>query len=148
MNASGEELDNQQAAPNAETHVFAPERESSQNIAEHMVASNPVASREPVVERITDKGKEKVDEKAKEPVFIGVVELVDLDDCDVTNRKLQCDSIDSDDDEGPNAGGIGVHDGPGSCSQTMEANIELASMSVVPEIGEHSEPHTTAIVVV
>jgi hypothetical protein len=83
------------------------------------------------------------EEKKKEPVFIGGVELVDLDDCDVPYRKLQCDSTDSDDDEDPNVDGIGICDGPGSCSQIMEANDESASRLVAPEVGEHSKPHTT-----
>jgi hypothetical protein len=104
---------------------------------------NPVASREPIGERITDKGKEKVDEKMKELVFIRGVELVDLDDCDVTDRKLQYNSTNSDDDESSNADGVGVHDGPRSCSQTMDSNDEPTSKSVAPEVGEHSEPHTT-----
>jgi hypothetical protein len=144
-----EELGNQQATLNVEAHVFMPKRESSHVTVERAVAaSNPVADKEHVAERVMDKGKEKVDEKTKEPVFIGGVELVDLDDCDVPDRKLQCDSIDSDDDEGPNAGGIGVHDGPGSCSQTMEANVKSASMLVAPEVGEHFEPHTTTTAVV
>jgi hypothetical protein len=43
---------------------------------------------EPAGEHVTDKGKEKVDEKMKEPVFIGGVELIDLNDCDVTDRRL------------------------------------------------------------
>jgi hypothetical protein len=149
MHTTGEELDNQQAAPNAKGHVLALERESSQVIAERAVAaSNPDADSEAVPERVTDKGKQKVEEKTKEPVFIEGVELADLDDCDVPDRKLQCDNTNSDDDEGPNAGGIGVHDGPGSCLQTMEANDESASMLVAPEVGEHSEPLTTAIAVV
>jgi hypothetical protein len=84
-------------------------------------------------------------EKKNEPMFIGGVELVDIDDCDVPDRKLQCDSTDSDDDEGPNTDSIGVRDGPGSCSQTMDANDESTSTSVAPEIGEHSEPHTMPI---
>jgi hypothetical protein len=89
MEVAGEELDNQQAARNAEAHVLAPERESSHDLAERAVAaSNLVPSREPAAERITDKGKEKVDEKMKEPMFIGGVELVFLDDCDVPDRKL------------------------------------------------------------
>jgi hypothetical protein len=84
MEVAGEELDNQQAARNVEAHVLAPERESSHDSVERVVAaSNPVASREPAGERVTGKGKEKVDEKMKELVFIGGVELVDLDDCDV-----------------------------------------------------------------
>jgi hypothetical protein len=94
-------------------------------------------------EHVTDKGKEKVDEKMKELVFIGGVELVDLDDCDVTERKVQCDSTNSDDDESPNADGVGVRDGLGSCSQTMDSNDESTSRSVALEVGEHSGPHTT-----
>jgi hypothetical protein len=78
-----------------------------------------------------------LEEKKQEAVFIGVVELVDLDDCDVLDRKLQCDNTDLDDDKGPNAGGIGVLDGPGSCSQAMETNDESASMLVLPEVGVH-----------
>jgi hypothetical protein len=144
MEEAGEELDNQQAVRNAEAHVLAPERESSHDSAERGVAaSNPIASMEPAAERITDKGKEKVDEKMKEPVFIGGVELVDLDNCDVTDRKLYCDSSDSDDDESPNADGVGVHDGPRSCSKTMDSIDEPAARTVAPEVGEHSEPHTT-----
>jgi hypothetical protein len=49
-----------------------------------------------------------------------------------------------DDDESPNADGVAVHDGPGSCSQTMDSNDESASRSVAPEAGEHSKPHTTS----
>jgi hypothetical protein len=144
MEVAREELDNRQAARNAEAYILAPERESSHDSAERAVAaSNPVASREPTGKRVMDKEKEKVDEKMKEPVFIGGVELVDLDDCDVTDRKLQCDSTNSDDDESPNADGVGVRDGLGSCSQTMDSNDEPASRSVAPEVGEHSEPHTT-----
>jgi hypothetical protein len=143
MEVAREELDNQQAVRNAEAHVLAPERESSHDSAERGVAAwNPITSTEPVVERVTDKGKEKVNEKMKELVFIGGVELVDLDDCDVTVKKLQCDSIDSDDDKSPNADGVGISDGLGSCSKTMDSSDELAARSVALEVGEHSEPHT------
>jgi hypothetical protein len=129
---------------NAEAHVFVHERESSHDSVERGVGtSNPIASMEPTAERVTDKGTEKVDEKMKEPVFIGGVELVDLDDCDVTDRKLQCDSTDSNDDESPNADGVGVRDGPGLCSKTMDSSDEPAARLVAPEVGEHSEPHTT-----
>jgi hypothetical protein len=82
MEVAGKELDVQQAVRNAEAHVLAHERESSYDSAERGVAaSNPIASTEPTAEHVTDKGKEKVDEKMKEPVFIGGVELVDLDNC-------------------------------------------------------------------
>jgi hypothetical protein len=97
---------------------------------------------EPAAECVTDKGKEKVDEKMKELVFIGGVELVNLDDCDVTDRKLQCDSSDSDDDESPNADSVGIRAGLGSCSKTMDSSDEPTAKSVAPEVREHSEPHT------
>jgi hypothetical protein len=119
MEVAGVELDNQQAARSAEAHVLAPERESSRDSAEGAVAaSNPVVGREPVGKRVADKGKEKVD------------------------RKLQCNNTDSNDEDSPNADDVGVRDGPGSCSQTMDSNDELASRSVALEVGEHSEPHT------
>ena len=149
MHATGEQLDNQQASPNVEAHVLVPERESSQVTAERAVAtSNLDADSEAILKCITDKWKQKVEEKTKEPVFIRSVELADLDDCNVPDRNLQCDNTDSDDDEGPNAGGIGIHDGSGSCSQTMEAYDKSAFMSVAQEIGEHSKPLTTTTVVV
>jgi hypothetical protein len=37
---------------------------------------------------IDGKGKEKVEEKKKEPIFFMDVELVDLDDYNVPNKKL------------------------------------------------------------
>lgn len=73
----------------AEAHVFVPEKESSHDLVERAVAaSNPIVSREHAGKRITDKRKEKVDEKMKEPMFIRGVELIDLNNCDVTDRKL------------------------------------------------------------
>jgi hypothetical protein len=84
MEVNREELDDQQAAPNGEAHVLALERESSQGTAERAVAaSNPTADSGAVAERVTDKGKEKMEEKKKEPVFIGGIELVDLENCKV-----------------------------------------------------------------
>ena len=114
-----------------EAHVLVPERESSHDLVEcAVVALNPIASREHAGECIIDIGKEKIDEKMKELVFIGGVELVDLDDCDVTEKKLQYDNTDSNDDDSPNADDIGVRDGPGLCSQTMDLNDESASKSL------------------
>jgi hypothetical protein len=53
-----------------------------------------------VDEKVKEKMEEKkMEEKKKEPVFFMGVELVDLDDCDVPNRKLQCDSDDMDNDD-------------------------------------------------
>ena len=79
----------------------------------------------------------------KELVFIGGVELVDLDDCDVTDKKLQYDNTNSDDNNSPNMDDVGVRDGLGSCLQTMDSNDEFASRSVALEVGEHSKPHIT-----
>ena len=73
----------------AEAHVLTSKTESSHDSAECAVAaSNPITNREHVGERITDKGKEKVNEKMKELVFIGGIELVDLDECNVNDRKV------------------------------------------------------------
>ena len=74
---------------------------------------------------------------------IGGVSLVNLDDCDVIDNKLLCNSSDLDNDVSPNVNGVGVHDGPGSCLQTMDANVESTSRLVSLEVGEHSEPHIT-----
>jgi hypothetical protein len=66
--------------------------------------------------------KEKVEEKNKEPVFFMAVELVDLDDCDVPDMKLQCNSDDMDVDDAPNPEGMDVSDGGASSSQCLEPN--------------------------
>ena len=106
----------------AEVHVLAPEIDDSTQHAAHdsaeraRVVSNPIASREPAGERISNKRKEKVDEKMKEPMYIESVPLVNLDDCDVTVNKLLCDSSDSDGDISSNVGDIGIRDGRGLCS--------------------------------
>jgi hypothetical protein len=49
--------------------------------------------------------------KKKELVFIHGVELVDLDDCDVSDRRLQCNSEDTNDKEAPNREEMDVDDG-------------------------------------
>ena len=45
------------------------------------------------------KDKVKVEEKKKEIVFFKGVPHVDLDDCDISNNRLHCDSDDSDDND-------------------------------------------------
>jgi hypothetical protein len=72
------------------------------------------------VDVVHEKGKEKVEEEKKEPVFFKGVELVDLDDCDVPNMRLQCDSDDTDDDDSPSPEGMDVGDGGASSSQCLE----------------------------
>ena len=146
MEVAGEELDNQQVVHSAKAHVLSPEKESSHDSAKHAaVASNPIMSKEHARERIKDKGKEKINEKMKEPVFIEVVEFVDLDNYDATDKKLQCDSIDSNDNDCPNADGIGVRNGPGLYLQTMDSNDESASRLVALEVEEHYTMPTASI---
>ena len=150
MEVAGKELDNQQALCGAEAHVLAPEIDDSAEHATHDsaeragAASNPIASREHARKRVMNKRKEKVDEKMKEPMFIGDIPLVNLDDYDVTQNKLLCNSSDSDDDDSPNVDGVGVCDGPRLCLQAMDSNVEFASRSMVPKVREYSEPHTTS----
>jgi hypothetical protein len=79
------------------------------------------------VDVVDEKGKEKVEEKKKEPVFFKGVELVDLDDCDVPDLKLQCDSDDTNDDNSPNPKDMDVGDGGASSSQCLEPNLGPAS---------------------
>ena len=54
------------------------------------------------------------------------VELVDLDDCDVLDKKLQCNSDDTDDDDAPKSEGMDVGDGGASTTQCLEPNLGLA----------------------
>ena len=89
-----------------------------------------------------------MEEKKKELAFIEGVELVNLDDCNIPEKKWHYDNNDLDDNKGPNADGFGVHDGAELCLQTVESNDELASKLVAPEVGEHFEPHTMPIVAV
>ena len=149
MEVVGEEVDNQQAVRGDEAHILALEIDDSVECATHDsiervgAASNPIANREHAREHIIDKRKEKINEKMKELVFIGGVPLFDLDNYNVTDNKLLCNSCDSNGDISPNPDGVGVYDGLGSCLQTMDSNIESESRLVAPEVGEHSEPHTT-----
>ena len=129
-----------------EAHVLTHEREFSHNSFERAVAALiPIASREHAREHVMDKRKEKVNEKMKEPVFIGGIPLIDLDDCDVTNNELQCDSSDLDNNIRPNPDGIGICDGPRSCLQPMDSNVESTSRLVALEVRKHFEPHTMPI---
>jgi hypothetical protein len=70
--------------------------------------------------RVRDGEKEEDDtsedyKKKKEPVFLGGVELVDLDPCDVLDRRLQCDSKDTNEEEAPNREEVDVDVGAPSC---------------------------------
>ena len=67
------------------------------------------------------KGKEKMEEK-KVPVFFKGVLLVDLDDSDVSDNRLHCDSDDSDDDNAPKPKDMDVSNGGVSNLQCLEPN--------------------------
>ena len=75
------------------------------------------------------KGKEKVEEKGKEPVFFMGVPLVDLDDLDVSDNRLHCDNSSSNDNGAISLEGMDVGNGSASSSQCLE-----------PESGPATEP--------
>ena len=72
------------------------------------------------------KGKEKVEEKRKEPIFFKGIPLVDLDDCDVSDNRLHCNNDDLDDDDAPNLEYMDADDDGVSSSQCLELLQSLA----------------------
>ena len=63
------------------------------------------------MDAVDEMGKDKEEEKKKVPISFMGVELVDLDDYDVPDRKLQYNSDDTDDDNGPKPKGMDVGNG-------------------------------------
>jgi hypothetical protein len=88
---------------------------------------------------VDGKDKEKVEEKKKEPVFFMDLELVDLDDCDVPDMKLHCDSNDMDDDDAPKPEGMDVGNGGVLSSHCLEPNFGPAAELVPSAIPVHYE---------
>jgi hypothetical protein len=78
--------------------------------------------------------------KKKEPLFVGGVELVDLDNCDVPDRRLQCDSEGTDDNEAPNREDMDVDVGPPSYVQTIRPSSSTASAQVSPAVPVQTDP--------
>ena len=105
------EVDNLAAAPQ---HVFGevvPDKPPSPSVnAQPPSDAGAIQVDDARVDVGDKKGKEKVEEKRKEPVFFKGVLLVDLDDCDISDNKLHCDSDDSDDDDAPKSEGMDVGD--------------------------------------
>jgi hypothetical protein len=64
------------------------------------------------VDHVEGKREDKV-----EQVFIGGVELVNLDDCDEPGLRLHYNSNGTDDNDIPNLEGVDVGDGPALCYQ-------------------------------
>jgi hypothetical protein len=73
------------------------------------------------------KGEEKVEQKRKELIFIGGVELVDLDDYEVPDIRLHYDSNYTDDNDVLNPTGMDVGDNAALCSQIIDPNLGLAT---------------------
>jgi hypothetical protein len=78
--------------------------------------------------------------KKKEPVFLGGAELVDLDDCNVPDRRLQCDNKDIDNEEAPNWEEMDVDVGAPSCVQTVRPSSSTASAQVSPAVPIQTDP--------
>jgi hypothetical protein len=78
--------------------------------------------------------------KRKEPVFLGGVELVDLDDCDVPDRRLQCDSKDTNNEDVPNREGMDANVGAPSCRQTVGPSSSTASAQVSAAVPLQTDP--------
>ena len=83
---------------------------------------------EPCMHNGEDKGDDTSEgsKKKKEPLFLGRVKLVYLDDCNVLNRRLHCDSKDTDNDEASNREDMDVDVGAPLCVQTVGPNSSTA----------------------
>ena len=66
-----------------------------------------------------------MEEKKKEPILFKDVELVDLDDYNVPDMRLQCDSNDTDDNDIPSPEDMDVGNGGASSLQCLEPNTGL-----------------------
>jgi hypothetical protein len=122
----------QQIALGQWSNVGATDRPSSEGSSVHAFATLAVtADSEAVVDHKNDKGKEKMEEKKKEQVRIGNVEFVDLNNCEVPNKKLQYNNNDTDDEEVPYSEGMEIGIGTGRCSQYVEPNLGRA-MELIP----------------
>ena len=97
------------------------------------------------VDVVDKKGKEKVEWKKKEPVFFKGVELVDLDDCNVPDMRLQCDSEDTDDDDALNVEDIDIGNGSTSNSQCLEPNTSPTAEPPQSSAGAHGDCPSKAI---
>jgi hypothetical protein len=94
--------------------------------------------------------------KKKEPVFIHGVELVDLHDCDVPDKRLQCDNEDTDEEEALNLEEMDVDEGvllgvqtdaPSSCiaSAPDSASVPIRNDPLIESAGGLSDPFFNAI---
>jgi hypothetical protein len=106
------EVDNLVAAPQPLSAEVVPDNPPSpRSGAQPPSEAGAIQDDDARVDVVHKKGKEKVEEEKKEPVFFKGVELVDLDDYDIPDMRLQCDSNDTDDDDSPSPEGMDVGDG-------------------------------------
>ena len=77
--------------------------------------------------------------KKKELVFLGGVELVDFNDCDISNR-LQYDSKDIDDKEAPNREEMDIDVSAPSCIQIVGPSSSTTSAQVLPAVSIQTDP--------
>ena len=85
-------------------------------------------------------GTSESSKKRKKPVFLEGVELVDLDDCDISNRRLQCDSEDTDDEKASNREDMDVVVGAPSCVQTIWPSSSTTLAQVSPVVPVQTDP--------
>jgi hypothetical protein len=83
------EVDNLAAVPQCLSGEVVPDKPPSPSAgAQPPSDAGGIQDDDARVDFVDEKGKEKVEEKKKEPVFFKGMELVDLDDCDVPDMKL------------------------------------------------------------
>jgi hypothetical protein len=144
------EVDNLAVAPHRLPGEVVPDRPPSPSVgAQPASDAHPIQDNDVGVDAADGMGKDKEVEKKKELVFFMDVELVDLDDCDVPDRKLQYDSNDMDDDDAPKPEGMDVGDGGVSSSQCLELNLGPTADLVqcaVPVECEHPPKATPSVV--
>jgi hypothetical protein len=118
------EVDDVEVSPHRRSDAVTPDRLPSSSAGTQAASdARAIQDDDARVDVVDGKGKEKVEEKKKEPVFIRGVELVDLDDCDVLDMKLHCDSDDMDDDDAPKSEGMDVEDSGASSLQCLEPKL-------------------------
>jgi hypothetical protein len=133
------EVDNLAAAPQPLSGEVVPDKPPSPSSgAQPPSEAGAIQDDDARVDVVDEKGKEKVEEKKKEAVFFKGVELVDLDDCDVPNMKLQCNSDDTDDDDSPNPEDMDIGDGGASSLQCLEPNLGPVPEPVQSTVLVHS----------
>ena len=112
------EVDNLAAVPQRVSGKMVPNNAPSPNANAQPPSDSGAMQDDDVRVDVADKkGKEKVEDKGKEPVFFMVVPLIDLDDLDVSDNRLHCDNNSSDDDDAISLEGMDVGNSGASSSQ-------------------------------